>query len=238
MKIAQVVSTFPPYYGGTGNAVFCISRELAKLGHEVTVFTPTQNVIPTRASEVEESIKETSKGSLDFARDDKLFRVVRIKQVIKIGNAAWVPQLLWKLRGFDVMHLHAPFIGAEAVAKRYLILDVMPNLFRHLLKILKSSSATKLRKGRQVQDDDKQKLIITYHHDLIGPGFRGILFGFWNKCILPLVLRISDKVIGSSLDYIANSNAGRYYKSHSQKFIGIPFGVDTEKFFRKKNLTR
>lgn len=204
MKIAQVVSTFPPYHGGTGNAVFCISKELAALGHEVTVFTPEYDVIPTRAagaSEAEESLGETSKGSLTSVRDDSQFKVVRIKPVIKIGNAAWVPQLLWKLRGFDVVHLHAPFIGSEQVLKRKFMFG--------------------------------GKLITTYHHDLIGHGWRGWIFAAWNALILPWVFWLSDRIIGSSLDYITDSNAGGYYKSHPQKFVGIPFGVDTEKFFPK-----
>ena len=199
MKIAQVVSTFPPYHGGTGNAVFCISKELAKMGHEVTVFTPEYDVIPTRAGEAEESLKETSKGSLDSARDDNRFKVVYIKPIVKIGNAAWLPQLLWRLRGFDIVHLHAPFVGAEQALKRKFMFG--------------------------------GKLVTTYHHDLIGHGWRGWIFAAWNALILPWVWWLSDKIIGSSLDYIEHSNLAAYYKSHPQKFVGIPFGVDTEKFF-------
>jgi len=213
MKIAQVVSTFPPYHGGTGNAVFNIARELANLGHEVTVFTPEYSCHSRESGNPE---KRT--GSPIESGMTEGLKVVRIKPVIKIGNAAWVPQLLWKLRGFDVVHLHAPFIGAELVLKRQFILNVMPNLFRHL------------RSRNKFGMTGKQKLVTTYHHDLIGHGFRGVIFGLWNKIILPWVGWLSDKIIGSSLDYIEHSNFGAYYKSHSQKFVGIPFGVDTEKF--------
>jgi len=184
MKIAQVVSTFPPYHGGTGNAVFNIARELAKLGNEVTVFTPDYS-------------GGSHPLSLPLGQGEK-FAVERMKPVIKIGNAAWVPQLLWKLRGFDVVHLHAPFIGSEQVLKRKFVFG--------------------------------GKLVTTYHHDLIGHGWRGWIFAAWNALILPWVFWLSDKIIGSSLDYIGNSNAGGYYKSHPQKFVGIPFGVDMEKF--------
>ena len=39
MKIAQVSATFPPYMAGTGNVCYHYAIELAKLGHDVTVFT-------------------------------------------------------------------------------------------------------------------------------------------------------------------------------------------------------
>ena len=227
MKIAQVVSTFPPYYGGTGNAVFCISRELAALGHEVTVFTPDYGVIlnevkdllwmrdEANSGEILRSAQNDENGHQD---DNYNFKVVRLKPVLKIGNAAWVPQFLWKLRGFDVVHLHAPFIGAELVLKRHFIFNVMPNLFRHLWI------------SKQVRDDNKQRLIVTYHHDLIANDWRKYIFGAWNKVVLPLVARVAEKIIGSSLDYIERSNLGAYCKSRKGKFVEIPFGVDINKF--------
>ena len=40
MKIAHLVSTFPPYRGGMGNVCWEQADQLARLGHRVTVFTP------------------------------------------------------------------------------------------------------------------------------------------------------------------------------------------------------
>ena len=40
MKIAVVVSTFPPYAGGIGNVAFEEAKRLATRGHESVVFTP------------------------------------------------------------------------------------------------------------------------------------------------------------------------------------------------------
>ena len=40
MKIAQVVSTFPPYRGGMGNLACSITDQLSLLNFNVTVFTP------------------------------------------------------------------------------------------------------------------------------------------------------------------------------------------------------
>jgi hypothetical protein len=39
MRIAQISATFPPYLGSIGNVCYYNSIELARLGHDVTVFT-------------------------------------------------------------------------------------------------------------------------------------------------------------------------------------------------------
>lgn len=150
------------------------------MGHEVTVFTPGEP-----------------------QNDNYGFKVVWVKPLLKIGNASWVPQMFWKLRGFDVIHLHLPFLGVDDTIMKWKIIS-------------------------------RQKMVVTYHHDLIASDWRKYIFGFWKRCVLPIVIRVADKIIGSSLDYIASSNAGEYYKSHPQKFVGIPFGVDTEKFYPKE----
>lgn len=91
MKIAHVVSTFPPYLAGMGNVAFHLSWQLQARGHDVTVFTPA------------------TKGSVM----DHLypFKVHRLRPWFRYGNAALVPQLLWNLNQFDVIHLHYPFFG-------------------------------------------------------------------------------------------------------------------------------
>ena len=92
MKIAHLVSTYPPYKGGMGNVCFKEAEGLAKFGHKITVFTPFY--------------KNTH--SEHQASDVK---VVYLKPFFKMGNAAFVPQILSFLKGFDVVHLHWPFIG-------------------------------------------------------------------------------------------------------------------------------
>jgi len=39
MRIAHVTATFPPYYSGTGMVCYHNALELARRGHDVTVFT-------------------------------------------------------------------------------------------------------------------------------------------------------------------------------------------------------
>lgn len=86
MKIAVVVSTYPPYKGGMGNVARDRAEALRRAGHEVTVFTPKRG-------------SDSRKG------------VVELKPLFRWGNSASVPSLLWVLRGFDVVELDYPFFG-------------------------------------------------------------------------------------------------------------------------------
>lgn len=86
MKICQFSSTFPPYYGGTGNTCYYNSLELARLGEEVTVYAP-----------------ETGKYSYP-----KEFKVKELKKNLRIGNAFLSTEIL-RIKGFELMHLHAPY---------------------------------------------------------------------------------------------------------------------------------
>ncbi len=103
MKVAHIVSTFPPYKAGVGNAAYHISWELSQLGCDVTVFTIS------------------TKGFYEM--DASLpFKVMRLRPWFWYGNAGFVPQLLWRLRDFDIIHLHYPFFGgAEMLYLRDLV---------------------------------------------------------------------------------------------------------------------
>ena len=94
MKIAQICSTFPPYQGGMGNVCYNISKQLAKNGHSVTVFTP-----------------KISKKIVINGNEN--FRVVYLNSIFSIGNAGVIPSLFSALRGFDIIHLHYPFFGGD-----------------------------------------------------------------------------------------------------------------------------
>ena len=185
MKIAQIVCSFPPYRGGIGNSVYNISENLADLGHEVTVFTPDYNY------KIED----------EFNWREGKFKVERLNPLLKHGNAAVVPQLFWKLKDFDIIHLHYPFYGA-----------VKPIL---LIKLLL---------GR------KMNLILHYHMDSAAQGFKGAVFYFYNILILPILVRVAKIITCASLDYIKHSNLKKYYKAKPEKFRQILFGVNLEQF--------
>lgn len=90
MKIAHVVSTFPPYTGGIGNVAFHNALGLAQAGHDVTVFVP--NYVHTQNTKWP-------------------FTVRSLHSWLTIGNASVVPGLIKELNGFDIVHVHVPFYG-------------------------------------------------------------------------------------------------------------------------------
>ncbi len=96
MRIAHVTATFPPYYAGTGIVCYHNALELARRGHDVTVFTaahpPGEYTYPSEIT------------------------VRRLPVLFRVGNAPVLPGLLG-LHGFDLIHLHIPFVcGAEVVS--------------------------------------------------------------------------------------------------------------------------
>lgn len=193
MKIAHIVSTFPPYKGGMGNACFYQTRELIKLGHEVTILTPQY------------------RKELRIKNYESRIKVVRLRSLLKFGNAAFVPQIIRYLKNFDIVHLHWPFIGgAEIILFWFLFCR-------------------------------KQKLIIQYQMDLVGRGVLGQLFNFYQQLFIPLMVKAADKIIISSFDYAKNCRLKKYLQKYPGKFIEIPLGVDTDKFYpkeKKQDLTK
>jgi len=97
MRIAHVTATFPPYRGGTGNVCFHNARELVRRGYMVDVFTAAVPEAPDQ---------EETEG----------IHIHRLRSLLRLGNAPLIPQLLGRLRGFDLIHLHYPFIGGELAA--------------------------------------------------------------------------------------------------------------------------
>jgi glycosyltransferase involved in cell wall biosynthesis len=101
--------------------------------------------------------------------------VHRIEPVFAIGNAPLIPSLR-RVEGFDVVHLHYPFIfGAE--------LTLLGRLNRR-------------RRG--------QALLVHYKNRLVGRGVRGALFKAYEHSIAPALIRAADRVCVLSADH-ANS---------------------------------
>ncbi len=185
MKIAIVSPVFPPYRGGIGSAAQAEAQELAKRGHDVSIFVPYPRQMASRSSSVGEK-----------------FNLHQLTPVLKWGNAAFLPQLFWRLKNFDVVHLHYPFFGGAEVVNCF---------FRHQHK------AT--------------KLVITYHHDVVGKGRLGKFFRWHTKHCMPKIMETADKIVVSSFDYAKNSNLKEIFLKDQNKFFEMPFGVDTGRFF-------
>jgi glycosyltransferase involved in cell wall biosynthesis len=93
LRVAHVTATFPPYLAGAGNVVLHLASGQAERGHRVEVFTAPAAGEPPATP----------------------FAVHRLKPRLAYGNAPLIPALA-RLRGFDLVHLHYPFIfGAELV---------------------------------------------------------------------------------------------------------------------------
>lgn len=74
-------------------------------------------------------------------------------------------------------------------------------------------------------------LVLTYHMDLLAGGWKGIFFLGYQKIILPRLIKATDKVLVSTLDYAKSSGyLSKFLKSVPKKFSEAPFGVDTNKF--------
>lgn len=94
MNIAHVAVNFPPHIGGIGEVCFSEAHGLALRGHEVTVFS-------LRHGPESRSVTPLSK-----------VRTIFLPGLIATDAGGLVPQLLWQLHGFDLIHLHYPFYGA------------------------------------------------------------------------------------------------------------------------------
>ncbi|NAS88601.1 glycosyltransferase family 1 protein [ANME-1 cluster archaeon AG-394-G21] len=93
MKILRVVSDlYPSIVGGLGLHAHEMSKEQARLGHDVTVYTSNIDERPTQ---------EYKDG----------YRIQRFKPVIKIGGNSLMPLLFFKLfktrNDFDIIHAHS-----------------------------------------------------------------------------------------------------------------------------------
>jgi len=124
------------------------------------------------------------------------YKVDPIRSILKLGHGVFCSNLLYKLFEFDIVHLHFPFFGAA-----------MPVI---ISKILKSK---------------KQKLVITYHQDLVLSGWRSWHYKILMKIITPMLLSLADKIVVSTFDYVENSLIKDYYFANKAKFIEIPFSV-------------
>jgi glycosyltransferase involved in cell wall biosynthesis len=128
--------------------------------------------------------------------------VHRIEPAFAIGNAPLIPRLA-RIEGFDVVHLHYPFIfGAE-------------------LTLL-----GRLRARRR-----SQALLVHYKNRLVGEGGRRALFGAYEHTVAPLLVRAADRICVLSDDHARSvPYLRRAGERDPEKLVEMPNGVDTELF--------
>ncbi len=167
-----------------GNSVYHAALQIGRRGHESVVFTPAYKGLKAGSEMIGENTT-----------------VQRLRPLLTIGNAAVLPQLLWRLRSFDIVHLHYPFYGSADII-------VLSTLFL-----------------------PKAKLILHYHMDTVAAGIKGLIFKLYQFFFLPIIVRLASTISCASLDYLKQSALADYYVNHESSFIEIPFGVDTSHFF-------
>jgi glycosyltransferase involved in cell wall biosynthesis len=96
-SVAQIVCTFPPYRGGMGKVAQENAKQAARQGYAVAVFTPRYKYLNQLPRE------EQVLGGV---------KVFRLRPFLEIGNGAVLPGLFWRLRRYDIYHLHYPFYGS------------------------------------------------------------------------------------------------------------------------------
>jgi glycosyltransferase involved in cell wall biosynthesis len=181
LRIAHLTATFPPYPGGAGNTAYRFAKGQAERGNHVEVFTaPAEGDPPDPGKAI----------------------VHRIEPRFAIGNAPLLPQL-GRLDGFDVVHIHYPFIfGSE-------------------LTLL-----ARLRKKRR-----RAALIVHYKNRLLGAGPRGALFETYEHTVSPTLIRSADRILVLSEDHARSvSYLRKALERTPERVIEMPNGVDTDAF--------
>ena len=164
--------------------------------HKVVVFTPKYRHATRQAPDLRS-------GDFHIKTD---YKVIRLKSWLKYGNGACLPQLLWMLKNYDIVHLHYPFFGSAEMV--------------WLAKILRRR---------------KFKLFIHYHMDVLGLPWWVKILSLPAYLIRNSLFKAADKITVASLDYIRHSQVKNYYNKHKDKFYELPFAVDTKKFFPLEN---
>ena len=181
LRIAHLTATFPPYPGGAGNTAHRFAVGQAARGHHVEVFTaPAPGEVPV------------SPG----------VEVHRTPPTFAIGNAPFLPSLA-RLGGFDLVHLHYPFIfGADLTL------------------------IARLRRKRR-----SQALLVHYKNRLVGDAGRGLLFEAYEHTVAPTLIRAADRVCVLSPDHADSvSYLRRTGERDPSKLVEMPNGVDAELF--------
>jgi glycosyltransferase involved in cell wall biosynthesis len=181
LRIAHLTATFPPYPGGAGNTCYRFAKGQAERGRHVEVFTaPAEGEPPDPGKAI----------------------VHRLDPVVAIGNAPLIPKLA-AIEGFDVIHLHYPFIfGSE-------------------LTLL----------GRLSRRRRSQALLVHYKNRLVARGARQVPFETYEHTVAPLLVRTADRVCVLSPDHAASvPYLRRTGRRDPSKLIEMPNGVDTRLF--------
>ncbi len=83
-----------------------------------------------------------------------------------------------------------------------------------------------------------KKLLVTYHHDLIGKGFFRPLFTLYSMFFLPLTMRCANYIFATSWDYARESKLKKYLLPHKDTIGVVPCVVDITRFYPQAKNTK
>ena len=160
MKIAQITPTFPPYWNGVSHVVYQYARHLFERGHDITVFT-------VRSKQQEKSLPIP-------------FNVKYLPKLFQVGEAPLTPTLLIELKGFDLLHLHYPYIfGAELTLLASIIHKIPLVLTYH----------------NRLEEIHKLK---------------NLIFKFYNAVFEPISLGNADRILAVRKNHFVNYYPSKY----------------------------
>lgn len=126
--------------------------------------------------------------------------LVYLKPSLRAGHGGFPFSLFWRLRKYEAVFLHYPFFGADLII--YLFLLFHP----------------------------RKKLFIHYHMDTknLSLGFK--LLALPSRLVKKKLFARATKISAASLDYLAHGQVAPFLKSWPDKFIALPFGLDTNRY--------
>jgi len=182
MKIAYLSPSFPPISGGMGTACYYTAKQIGQ-NHQVVVFLAAQK-------------------NITYTPDDN-FSIKIFRPWFRYGYAHFAPQLIWRLKNFDIIHLYYPYYG---------VAEFLP-----LLKMFKH----------------RPKIIIHHAMEAIGEGWLKKIFFAHRKIFMGLIMKTADLIFALSEDYAKHSDLTPFYHRYQNKIKIIPHGIVLEKFTLK-----
>ncbi len=73
-------------------------------------------------------------------------------------------------------------------------------------------------------------VVLHFHMDAVANDWRGWIFDAHRRFLQPRLLKNSDRVIVSSLDYAKHSSLASFLLAYPQKVVELPFFVNTERY--------
>lgn len=143
---------------------------------------------------------EQFEALLGKTHEIETFHPKNTKPLLKLGHGAFIPSLYKKLSRFDAIFLHYPFFGTAELV--WLFKRLNPN----------------------------KKLVVYYHMDVKGLNPLAKLLSLPSLISRSWLLKRADKIVCSSFDYIKNSQIKEVFAANPEKFVELPFGIDTKKF--------